>query len=166
MAQLSSDGVAPALSIGDLEGRTITRSEKRPCVQKEKAFVMSRPIYAEIDLNALRHNLARIRECAGDRDVWAVVKANAYGHGLENAVAAFADADGLATIDLCDAERARKSGWQKRILLLYTPPDRSTQPFSQFRRCWNRFRPRGRSHLCKASIYCHSADWCSNTLIQ
>ena len=91
---------------------------KRPCVQKEKAFVMSRPIYAEIDLNALRHNLARIRECAGDRDVWAVVKANAYGHGLENAVAAFADADGLATIDLCDAERARKSGWQKRILLL------------------------------------------------
>ena len=66
----------------------------------------------------LKHNLARIRECAAGRDVWAVVKANAYGHGLENAVKAFADADGLATIDLCDAERARNAGWTRRILLL------------------------------------------------
>lgn len=54
----------------------------------------------------------------GDRTLWAVVKANAYGHGLENAVEAFADADGFATIDLCDAERARRAGWHKRVLLL------------------------------------------------
>ena len=47
-----------------------------------------------------------------------MVKANAYGHGLENAVRAFEKADGLATIDLCDAERARKAGWKGRILLL------------------------------------------------
>ena len=46
------------------------------------------------------------------------MKANAYGHGLDNAVTAFADADGLATIDLCDAEIVRRCGWQKRILLL------------------------------------------------
>ncbi len=79
---------------------------------------MPRPIHAEIDLEALRRNLARVRKSAAGREVWAVVKANAYGHGLENAVAAFADADGLATIDLCDAERARACGWRKRILLL------------------------------------------------
>lgn len=79
---------------------------------------MPRPICAEIDIHALKHNLARLRECAQGRDLWAVVKANAYGHGLENAVVAFADADGLATIDLCDAERARSGGWKKRILLL------------------------------------------------
>lgn len=83
----------------------------------ERCFV-PRPIYAEIDLAALRHNLARMRASAGDRMLWAVVKANAYGHGLENAVKAFADADGLATIDLTDARRAREYGWQKRILLL------------------------------------------------
>ena len=79
---------------------------------------MPRPIFAEIDVQALKHNLARMRRNAGDRTLWAVVKANAYGHGLENAVEAFADADGLATIDLCDAERARRTGWHKRILLL------------------------------------------------
>ncbi len=79
---------------------------------------MPRPICAEIDLGALKHNLARLREFAGGRTLWAVVKANAYGHGLENAVRAFEGADGLATIDLCDAERARRCGWKGRILLL------------------------------------------------
>ncbi len=79
---------------------------------------MPRPISVTIHMEALRHNLARMREAAHGRDVWAVVKANAYGHGLNNAVAAFADADGLATIDICDAVRARGCGWKKRILLL------------------------------------------------
>ena len=79
---------------------------------------MPRPIYAEIDIPALKHNLARMRSIAAGRTLWAVVKANAYGHGLENAVEAFADADGFATIDLCDAERARRAGWHKRVLLL------------------------------------------------
>ncbi|MDO5531570.1 alanine racemase [Sutterella sp.] len=79
---------------------------------------MPRPIYAEIDLLALRRNLAVMREKAAGRAVWAVVKANAYGHGLENAVTAFAEADGLATIDLSDAMLARRCGWQKRLLLL------------------------------------------------
>lgn len=79
---------------------------------------MPRPIYAEIDISALRHNLAVMRDKAQGRTVWAVVKANAYGHGLENAVTAFEEADGLATIDLCDAKRARDAGWKKRILLL------------------------------------------------
>ncbi len=69
-------------------------------------------------MDALHHNLARVRVAADGRDVWAVVKANAYGHGLSNAVKAFEAADGLATIDLCDAAKARGCGWKKRILLL------------------------------------------------
>jgi len=77
-----------------------------------------RPIFAEIDVPALKHNLKRMRELAQKRTLWAVVKANAYGHGLETAVTAFEEADGLATIDLCDARRARDAGWKKRILLL------------------------------------------------
>ncbi len=79
---------------------------------------MPRPIYAEIDAQALTHNLKRVRALAGNREVWAVVKANAYGHGLDNAVKAFEGAEGLATIDLDDAARARSYGWTKRILLL------------------------------------------------
>jgi alanine racemase len=79
---------------------------------------MPRPIRAIIDLAALRHNLARAREAAGARTVWAVVKANAYGHGLERALRAFAEADGLALLDLDEAQRARDAGWRKPILLL------------------------------------------------
>jgi len=79
---------------------------------------MPRPILATIDLAALRHNLAVARRHAGARKVWAVVKANAYGHGLERALRGFADADGLALLDLEEAGRARQCGWNKPILLL------------------------------------------------
>ena len=66
----------------------------------------------------MRHNLARAREEARGRFVWAVVKANAYGHGLERALRAFGEADGLALLDLDEARRARAAGWRKSILLL------------------------------------------------
>jgi alanine racemase len=87
---------------------------------------MPRPILATIDIAALRHNLAVARRHAGARKVWAVVKANAYGHGLERAVQGFADADGLALLDLEEAVRARDAGWGKPILLLegcFAPAD-------------------------------------------
>jgi alanine racemase len=66
----------------------------------------------------MRHNLALARRHARGRFVWAVVKANAYGHGLERAVRAFAEADGLALLDLDEAQRARAAGWRRPILLL------------------------------------------------
>ena len=71
-----------------------------------------------IDLQAMRRNLALARHHARERFVWAVVKANAYGHGLSHAVRAFADADGLALLDLDEAQRARDVGWSRPILLL------------------------------------------------
>ncbi len=79
---------------------------------------MSRPISVVIHIDALRHNLARLREAARGRTLWAVVKANAYGHGLENAVCGFAEADGLAMLDASEARRARAAGWKKRLLML------------------------------------------------
>lgn len=79
---------------------------------------MPRPISAVIDLAALRRNLALARRHARGRFVWAVVKANAYGHGLERAVRAFAEAGGLALLDLQEAQRARDAGWSRPILLL------------------------------------------------
>ena len=87
---------------------------------------MPRPIQAIIDLPALRHNLAACRAAAIGRKVWAVIKANAYGHGIENAVGAFAAADGLALLDLAEAQRARAAGWTRPILLLegiFAPAD-------------------------------------------
>jgi alanine racemase len=66
----------------------------------------------------MRHNLVRARTEARGRFVWAVVKANAYGHGLLRAMRAFEAADGLALLDLDEARRARDAGWRKPILLL------------------------------------------------
>lgn len=79
---------------------------------------MPRPIHATIELSALQHNLAVARKHAAGRRVWAVVKANAYGHGIECAVQGLRDADGLALLDLDEAQRARAAGWTKPILLL------------------------------------------------
>lgn len=77
----------------------------------------------------MRHNLAAARARAAERKVWAVVKANAYGHGIERAVQGFAEADGLALIDLDEARRARAAGWSRPILLLeglFNAPDVAT----------------------------------------
>ena len=66
----------------------------------------------------MQHNLARVRACAPHAKVWAVVKANAYGHGLVHALAGFAEADGLALIEFDLAVRLRDLGWNKPILML------------------------------------------------
>ena len=66
----------------------------------------------------MRHNLARARSCAPAAKIWGVVKANAYGHGLERGVRGFADADGLALIETENAVRLRELGWTRPVLLL------------------------------------------------
>jgi alanine racemase len=77
-----------------------------------------RPIRASISLGALAHNLARARACAGDAKIWAVIKANAYGHGLRRAAGALDGADGYALLDFEEAIRLRLAGVDKPILLL------------------------------------------------
>lgn len=79
---------------------------------------MPRPIRATIHLAALKHNYSVARKYGGTAKVWAVVKANAYGHGLEFALKAFEDADGLALVELDNAIKLRQLGWKKPILLL------------------------------------------------
>ncbi len=88
---------------------------------------MPRPILATISLPALRHNLDTvtrglhkgIQPASGPvPKVWAVMKAHGYGHGIEQAVQGFAQADGLAMIDLNEAVRVRELGWTKPIMLL------------------------------------------------
>jgi len=79
---------------------------------------MPRPIEALIHRDALAHNLARARALAGGARVWAVVKANAYGHGIERAFDGLRGADGFALLDLAEAERVRALGWRGPVLLL------------------------------------------------
>ena len=79
---------------------------------------MPRPIQATIHLDALRHNLARCAAAAPDAKVWAVVKANAYGHGIERVFDGLRAAHGFALLDLDEAQRVRDLGWRGPILLL------------------------------------------------
>src|SRR5438105_6005928 len=79
---------------------------------------MPRPIEALIHTDALAHNLRRARRAAPDARSWAIVKADAYGHGIERAYAGLHSADGFALLDLAEAERVRALGWRGPIRLL------------------------------------------------
>jgi alanine racemase len=79
---------------------------------------MPRPIRATIHIANLRHNLSVARSLAANANVFAVVKANAYGHGIGVVPIAFAEADGLAIIEIENAIALREMGWSKPILLL------------------------------------------------
>lgn len=79
---------------------------------------MPRPIRATISRAALAHNLTVAKRHAGHAKVWAVTKANAYGHGIERAARAFEAADGFAVLDFAEAERLRHAGVKKPVLML------------------------------------------------
>jgi alanine racemase len=77
-----------------------------------------RPIQVVIHRAALTHNLEIVRRCAPNSRVMAVIKANAYGHGLLRAAQALAGADGFAVVELDAAVRLREAGFRQPILLL------------------------------------------------
>lgn len=79
---------------------------------------MPRPIEALVHPAACAHNLARARAAAPDAKVWAVAKANAYGHGIERLFPGLMTADGIAVLDLDEARRLRALDWRGPVLLL------------------------------------------------
>lgn len=62
---------------------------------------MSRPCYAVIKIAALQHNLKQVKKFAPHSRIVAMVKANAYGHGIQNVIKGLANCDsyGVASID-------------------------------------------------------------------
>lgn len=83
-----------------------------------------RPTWARIDMQVFAHNIRRLRSLAAT-PLMAVVKANAYGHGVipiaQTAVEHGADALAVATIG--EAEVLRQASIRAPILILgYTPP--------------------------------------------
>src|SRR5260221_11750853 len=79
---------------------------------------MPRPIRATISASALAHNFMVAKAYASGAKVWAVLKANAYGHGLERSARALEGADGFAVLDFQEAARLRVAGIAKPILML------------------------------------------------
>src|SRR5512140_53802 len=84
-----------------------------------------RPVWAEIDLDAVAHNVKLLAARARPARLLAVVKANAYGHGaIAVARAALAaGAGGLAVVCVDEGEELRRGGITAPILVMgYTPP--------------------------------------------
>lgn len=79
---------------------------------------MSRLLRASIDIGAMRSNLERIRSLAPRSRVMAIVKANAYGHGVHGAVRALAKADAYGVARLEEALALRAVGVEAPIVLL------------------------------------------------
>ena len=75
-------------------------------------------IQAHINLNSLKHNLDQVRQRAPGSRVLAVIKANAYGHGLVRVANALEGADAFAVARLEEAGQLRSAGIQKPIVLL------------------------------------------------
>lgn len=75
--------------------------------------------YAVLNTEAVTHNLQKVREYAPNAKIMAVVKANAYGHGVLRIAHALSDqVDGFAVARVDEGVRLRKSGIKKRIAIL------------------------------------------------
>ena len=83
-----------------------------------------RPVWAEIDLGAIRRNTARLKELVAPAELCAVVKAQAYGHGpVRAADAALAGgATWLAVALVEEGVALRVAGFSEPVLLLSEPP--------------------------------------------
>lgn len=73
---------------------------------------------ATIDHGALRRNLALVRDHAPQSKVWAVIKADAYGHGMERAAASLSDAEGFAVARMAEAIQLREAGVDRPVLVM------------------------------------------------
>lgn len=79
---------------------------------------MPRPIRAVVNPAAISDNINKIRQLLANSLVMPVVKANAYGHGLERVYPGLLNADALALLEIEGAGKLRALGWAKPILLL------------------------------------------------
>lgn len=79
---------------------------------------MSRPTYMNIDLAALQKNLGRVRKLASGRKVIAMVKANAYGHGIVRIAHALTSADALGVASLEEGLMLREAGIMQPVVLM------------------------------------------------
>lgn len=88
-------------------------------------FPFEQHTWAEIDLDALRHNFRTVKRRAGQMPLCAVVKADAYGHGAVRCARVFAQegAAWFAVSCLAEALELRRAGLTQDILILgHTQP--------------------------------------------
>lgn len=105
------------MGIGSLNSDV--RDKARPTTSSIGPW-LSRPLWAEIDLDAISANTAALKARVGSAELMAMVKANAYGHGAivvsEAVLAAGASRLGVAALD--EARQLRKAGIEAPILVV------------------------------------------------
>lgn len=74
--------------------------------------------YVHLDLDAARHNLQQVKRYAPDNQILAVIKANAYGHGMIRMASALDQADGFAVARVDEGVKLRQAGFQQSITVL------------------------------------------------
>jgi len=79
---------------------------------------MTRPARVVIDLEAVQSNLQTVKRYAPDQKIMAIIKADAYGHGLERIAKQLNEADAFGVACLEEAVRLRDAGFTKSIILL------------------------------------------------
>lgn len=79
---------------------------------------MTPAAYVHLDLEAVRHNLIQVKRYAPNNRIMAVIKANAYGHGITRIAGALERADGLAVARVDEGVRLRKAGFVQPITVL------------------------------------------------
>ena len=89
---------------------------------------MTRPSRVIIDLKALKHNFSQIKKIAPNTKVMAIVKADAYGHGLVRVAKALSETDAFGVACIEEAQQLRAASIKTPIILLegpYKPDDLS-----------------------------------------
>lgn len=79
---------------------------------------MTPAAYVHLDLDAVRHNLAQVKRYAPNKKIMAVIKANAYGHGITRVARVLEDVDGFAVARVDEGIRLRKAGFSQAITVL------------------------------------------------
>ncbi|HFD88192.1 MAG TPA: alanine racemase [Gammaproteobacteria bacterium] len=79
---------------------------------------MNRQVRVTVDTVALAHNLSIVKSVARQQKILAVIKADAYGHGMIEAARALSDADALAVAFVSEGVSLREAGIDKPILVL------------------------------------------------
>ena len=80
--------------------------------------MIKRSAWITIDYSALQYNLQQVHQFAPHAQVMAVIKANAYGHGMINVAQALPKAKGFAVSCLAEALVLREAGFKRSILVL------------------------------------------------
>ncbi len=79
---------------------------------------MNSTAIAKIDLSALTHNLNLIRHQMPNQKIMAMVKSNAYGHGLVRVAQAIADVNALGVATIAEALQLKEAGIQTDIVVM------------------------------------------------